>query len=113
MYIRLWASWVLFDWEPDKSDQNLEERGFDFAFAALVFAGPYVEFDDTRHDYGERRIVALGRADGIPLTVVFTDRLAPTRAVVRRVISACLSNRKERRRYAESLEAIARDDDRA
>ena len=58
---------VTFDWDPAKSDQNLAERGFGFAFGA----------------------------------------------VVRRVISARLSNRKERRRYAESLEAIAPDDDRA
>ena len=104
---------MTFDWDPAKGDQNLEVRGFDFAFAVLVFAGPYVEFDDTRRDYGERRIVALGLADGIPLTVVFTDRLAPTGAVVRRVISARLSNRKERRRYAESLEAIRPEDDRS
>ncbi len=102
---------MTFDWDPAKSDENLVVRGFDFAFAALVFAGPYVEFDDTRRDYGERRIVALGVANGIPLTVVFTDRLAPTGAVVRRVISARLSNRKERRRYAESLEAIRLEDD--
>ena len=104
---------MTFDWDLTKSEQTLAERGFDFAFAALVFAGPYVEFDDTRRDYGERRIVALGHGDGIPLTVVFTDRVAPTGAVVRRVISARLSNRKERRRYAESLEAIVPDDDHA
>ena len=104
---------MTFEWDPAKSDQNLKERGFDFVFAVLVFAGPYVEFDDTRRDYGERRIAALGLADGIPLSVVFTDRLAPTGAVVRRLISARLSNRKERRRYAESLEAIRLEDDRA
>ena len=104
---------MTFDWDPAKSDQNLKERGFDFVFAVLVFAGPYVEFDDTRRDYGERRIAALGLADGIPLSVVFTDRLTPTGAVVRRLISARLSNRKERRRYAESLEAIRLEDDRA
>ena len=104
---------MIFDWDHAKSEQNLEERGFDFAFAALVFAGPVVEYDDMRRDYGERRMVVLGLADGIPLTVVFTDRLTPTGAVVRRVISARLSNRKERRRYAESLEAISSNDDRA
>ena len=70
-----------------------------------LFAGPYVEFDDTRQDYGEHRVIALGLADGIPLTVVFTDRVAADGTIVRRVISARVSNRKERR-YAESLEAI-------
>ena len=69
------------------------------------FTGTYVEFDDTRRDYGERRVLALGLADGIPLTIIFTDRVDPDRGIVRRLISARLSNRKERRRYAEAIEA--------
>ncbi len=97
---------MTFDWDPAKSSQNLARRGFDFAFAALVFAGTYVEVDDTREDYGEHRVIALGLADDIPLTVVFTDRVTPDGSIVRRVISARVSSRKERRRYAESLEAI-------
>ena len=76
-----------------------------------VFGGLYVEFDDTRREYGEHRVVALGLADGIPLTVVFTDRVAADGSVLRRVISARVSNRKERRRYAESLEAIRSQND--
>ncbi len=99
------------DWDPVKSNQNFARRGFDFAFAALVFAGTYVEFDDTRQDYGEHRVIALGLADRIPLTVVFTDRVAPTGEIVRRVISARVSSRKERRRYAEKLEAISPQED--
>lgn len=102
---------MTFDWDPAKSDQNLAQRGFDFAFAVLVFAGTSVEFDDTRRDYGEHRVIALGHADGIPLTVVFTDRVAVDGGIVRRVISARVSSRKERRRYAESLEAIRAQDD--
>jgi uncharacterized protein len=101
---------VTFDWDAAKSTRNLALRGFDFEFASLVFAGTYVEVDDTRRDYGERRIVALGVADGIPLTGVFTDRLTPG-GVQRRIISARLSNRKERRRYAEILEASRPQDD--
>ena len=73
---------MTFDWDPAKNDQNLAQRGFDFAFAVLVFAGAYVEFDDTRRDYGEHR-----------------------------VIKARVGSRKERRRYAESLEAIRAQDD--
>jgi uncharacterized DUF497 family protein len=96
---------VTFDWDPKKSDENFARRGFDFEFAALVFASTYVEFDDTRRDYGERRVIALGVADGIPLTVVFTDRVGVEHSVVRRLISARLSNRQERRRYAEAIEA--------
>ena len=96
---------MTFEWDPKKSDENFARRGFDFEFAALVFASTYVEFDDTRHDYGERRVIAFGVADGIPLTVVFTDRSGGQRAVIRRIISARLSKRQERRRYAEAIEA--------
>lgn len=70
-----------------------------------------VEYDDTRRDYGERRVVALGLADGVPLTVVFTDRVDPDGGIVRRLISARVSHRKERRRYAESLKAIQPPDE--
>jgi len=95
---------VTFEWDQAKSTRNFALRGFDFEFATLVFATTYVEFDDTRRDYGERRVIALGLADGIPLTVVYTDRVDADGNVVRRLMSARLSNRKERRRYAEILE---------
>jgi uncharacterized DUF497 family protein len=58
----------------------------------------------------EKSSVALGLADGIPLTEVFTDRVASDVSVVRRVISARVSNREERRRYAQRLEVIRSPD---
>jgi len=65
---------VDFEWDPAKSEANLKERGFDFEFATLVFEGPTLEIQDRRHDYGESRIVAIGLADGLELTVIYTDR---------------------------------------
>lgn len=92
-----------FDWDPRKSDQNFAVRGFDFAFAALIFEGPTLERLDTREDHGETRLVAVGMADGIALTLVYTDRAAPAGATVRRIISARLSNRRERQAYAQAF----------
>jgi uncharacterized protein len=89
---------VRFDWDPEKSERNLADRGFDFAFVTLIFAGPTLERIDTRQDYGEVRRITLGIADGIPLTVVYTDR-AEAGEVVRRIISARVSNRRERQAY--------------
>jgi uncharacterized DUF497 family protein len=66
---------VRFTWNRTKSDANLRERGFDFAFASLVFDGPTLVAEDTRRDYGERHFVAIGLADGVHLTVVCTDRV--------------------------------------
>lgn len=91
-----------FTWDRKKSAENLREREFDFEFATLVFEGPTLEREDNRRDYGDKRVVAIGLAQGIALTVVFTDR-AETGVVVRRVISARLSNRRERQAYFEAL----------
>lgn len=93
---------VEFAWDPAKSDANLAERRFDFAFATLVFDGPTLERVDSRQDYGERRVMAIGMAQAIHLTVVYTDRTERNR-VVRRIISARRSNRRERKAYQEAL----------
>ena len=87
MYIHLYAPAVRFAWDARKSAENLRVRGFDFEFATLVFEGPTLERTDQRRDYGEARIVAIGLAQGIPLTVVYTDR-AESGTLVRRIISA-------------------------
>lgn len=85
-------------WDTEKSERNLVERSFDFAFASAVFSAPTLERIDTRQDYGEIRRIAIGVADGVLLTVVFTDR-AQAGDIVRRIISARVSNRRERQAY--------------
>jgi uncharacterized DUF497 family protein len=89
---------VRFTWDLAKSERNLAERGFDFGFASSIFANPTLERIDTRQDYGEVRRIATGIADGIQLTVVYTDR-AEAGDVVRRIISARVSSRNERQAY--------------
>ena len=89
-----------FSWDSRKSEANLALRGFDFAFATLIFDGPTLERADTRQDYGEPRVIAIGLAQGISLTVVYTDRSAGGR----RIISARRSNRREREAYERALE---------
>ena len=94
-----------FVWDPAKSEANFRLRGFDFAFATLIFDGPTLEVQDARRDYGERRMVAVGLADGLHLTVVYTDRRQPKGQVQRRIISARRSNRRERRTFDTALGA--------
>ncbi len=93
-----------FDWDPEKSEASLADRGFDFEFATLIFDGPILQVEDRRRDYGEVRFVAIGLAEGIALTVVFTDRPDPAGGVVRRVISARRSNRHERKAYETAIQ---------
>jgi uncharacterized DUF497 family protein len=96
---------VRFTWDVRKSDQNLRERGFDFEFATQIFDRPTLEQDDTRRAYGERRVIALGRAQNVPLTVVYTDRAEVGGGVMRRIISARKSDRREREAYKKAIGA--------
>jgi uncharacterized protein len=104
---------VTFEWGAAKSTRNLALRGFDVEFASLGFDATDVEFDDSRRDYGARRVIAPGLADGAPLTVVFTDRVESEKGILRRLVSARLSNRKERRPYAEAIEDSRSSDESA
>ncbi|MEP7273754.1 MAG: BrnT family toxin [Acidobacteriota bacterium] len=92
-----------FDWDARKSERNLAERGFDFEFAAQIFDGRTLEREDTRRDYGERRVIAIGVAEDIALTVVYTDRAETGGEVVRRIISARVSHRHEREVYKTAI----------
>jgi len=94
---------VRFIWDSQKSEANFVERGFDFAFAVLIFDSPTLERPDDRQDYGELRVIALGTADEIPLTVIYTDRAESGGEVVRRIISARVSNRRERKAFSEAF----------
>ncbi len=67
--------YMIFEWDPLKSDANLCDRGFDFEFAVLVFEGILLQKEDRRKAYGELRMVAIGVVEGVHLTVVYTDRL--------------------------------------
>lgn len=95
-----------FVWDRRKSEANLALRGFDFMFAALIFSGAILERVDDRRDYGEPRLVAVGIADEVCLTVVYTDRHRAGGGIERRIISARLSNRKERRVYEAATRKI-------
>lgn len=83
-----------YSWDDQKSDRCFEERGFDFAFAALIWEGPVSYQVDDRHDYGEVRIRALGWIDGDPYVVVFTMR-----GTTRHIMSARRAHMKEVRRW--------------
>ena len=70
--------------------------------AERVLNNPTLERIDNRRDYGETRVIALGVAQGIPLTVVYTDRAETGDVVVRRIISARKSDRREREAYKKA-----------
>jgi uncharacterized DUF497 family protein len=45
---------VEITFDQKKRDETLEQRGLDFADAAIVFEGNTLEIEDTRKEYGEK-----------------------------------------------------------
>jgi uncharacterized DUF497 family protein len=102
VYIRLYTP-SRFEWDAEKSESTLASRGFDFEFASRIFDGPTVERIDDRREYGEMRVVAIGTADDVFITLVYTDRV-DVGELVRRIISARRSNDHERQAYRTTVE---------
>ena len=87
----------MFEWDDEKSVQNLEKHGIGFDEACLIFEGRTLSWVDGRIDYGETRTISLGLIrEAVAVAVVHTDREGKTR-----LISARLANRRERRLYDE------------
>jgi len=55
---------VEFTWDLAKHAECLARRGIDLRDAARIFDGRVLERIDRRRDYGEVRIVAIGRVNG-------------------------------------------------
>jgi uncharacterized DUF497 family protein len=104
LYIRMHIPRCASSGTRRRAEANLRKRGFDFAFATLIFDGPTLEKQDRRRNYGEVRVLATGLADEIALTVVYTDRFDDEAERVRRIISARRSNRRERKAYQAAIE---------
>jgi uncharacterized DUF497 family protein len=86
-------------YDPVKRDKTLADRGLDFEDAILVFAGVTVEVEDTRKNYGERRIICYGTLEGRVVVVSYTPRGA-----VRHIFSMRKANNREQARLAPYLE---------
>ena len=98
-----------FSWDARKSDRNFRERGFDFEFATQIFDGSTLERADSRRDYGEHRVIALGKAQDIALTVVYTHRAGAGGEINRRIIwpgrVTAMNAKRTRRQPARSRQA--------
>lgn len=82
-------------YDPAKRAKTLTERGLDFEDALTVFEGTTVEIEDTRKNYGERRVICYGLLDGRLVVVGYTPRGAD-----RHVVSMRKANHREQARLA-------------
>ena len=60
--------------DPAKREKTLADRGLDFNDAMAVFDGLTVEVEDTRKDYGEKRIICYGLLAGRLAVIGYTPR---------------------------------------
>ena len=86
-----------FEWDEDKNQANIQDRGIDFNDAKNVFLDPFrIEQVDLREDYGELRFQVIGMVEGRLLFVAYTFRNENVR-----IISARKAEPYERRKYHE------------
>jgi uncharacterized DUF497 family protein len=84
------------EYDPAKRDETLRLRGLDMADAALVFEDEIMTVIDDRRDYGEQRLVTLGRMNGRMVYMAWTPR-----GDARRIISIRKANDREIARYSD------------
>ena len=83
-----------FEWDEEKRRLNILRHGIDFRDAEGVFAGQTVTVEDTRHAYGERRLITFGLLHGRPVAIVHTERHDAIR-----IISMRKASKHEERSY--------------
>ena len=74
------------------------ERGHGFSVPARIFMGRTIQWEDDREDYGETRVIAVGRVERRFWTVVYTDR-EDSEGALRWIITAWPSEKWEREEW--------------
>lgn len=81
-----------FEWDSNKNEANKKKHGIAFEDASEIFEGPYLRLP-TNHS-SETRWIGLGRAQGLFVAVIYTERAGRIR-----IISARAARRYEREIY--------------
>jgi uncharacterized protein len=87
------------EFDPEKRNKTLSERGLDFARVPEVFGNVNVTIEDLRFDYGEPRFVTTGLLDQRMVVVVWTKR-----GETRRIISMRKANEREIAKLGPALD---------
>jgi uncharacterized DUF497 family protein len=89
-----------FEWDSEKNRTNAEKHGLTFEDAIEVFSEPYLRVRSNR--FTETRFVALGKAKGRVIAVIYTERSNGIR-----VISARMARADERGKYQDRIGDIS------
>jgi uncharacterized protein len=83
-----------YEWDVAKGAANVAKHGIDFAEITTFGLLGAVVVDDERCDYGEHRLRACVRREGVPYALSFTWRVTTMR-----IISLRRARKRELRRY--------------
>ena len=67
--------------DPAKRTWTLDQRGLDMAKAGAIFADFHLSREDDREEYGEIRVVTLGRLTKFVVICVWTERAGERRFI--------------------------------
>jgi uncharacterized protein len=70
----------MIEYDSDKRNKTLIERGLDFENASIVFAGKVFE-QDSPQEHGELRIITVGKLFEDIVVVVWTKRCENKRII--------------------------------
>jgi len=75
MYSNKYDFEVEFEWDEDKSQQNIAKHGISFKEACKAFDDPWrCELPDVDHSHHEERYLCFGIVQGTVVTVCYTIR---------------------------------------
>ena len=83
-------------WDEPKRQAALTDRGLDFADANQVFATAIHQFEDTRQDYGETRMICVGFLRNRMTVVGYVQR-----GQSRHIFSMRKANEREQKRLGQ------------
>ena len=86
------------EYDTNKRQKTLNERGLDFERCNQVFNGPHIDIPDTRIEYEEERIITFGFLDSREVVIVWT-----TRGEKCRIISMRKANEREQQTFYKQL----------
>ena len=69
----VYRAFDMIEFDPAKSDEVLEQRGFDLGYVSRIFPGYVLEREDTR-DYDEPRFQVIGELMDEVYEVIYTRR---------------------------------------
>ncbi len=86
-------------YDPKKRKQTLEDRGLDFKDASFIFKDAIYEIEDTRKDYQEKRIIAVGHFKERMMIIGYVQR-----GDKKHIFSMRKANEREIKKYQKQFE---------